>query len=52
MYLPLGRPLRHRLLRGDDASVRRGDGAIEILQDQAVDVICLRNRVIELLESR
>lgn len=38
------------LLRRDDASSPRGSGAIKMLQQQGVDVVWLRNRVIGLLE--
>ena len=40
------------LLPRDDASSPRGGGAIKMLQEQGVDVVWLRNRLIGLLESR
>lgn len=39
------------LLRSDDASSPRGGGATKLLQEQGIDVVRLRDRVIRLLES-
>jgi hypothetical protein len=40
------------LLREDAASSSRGSAAIKMLQEQGVDVDWLRNRAMELMESR
>jgi hypothetical protein len=40
------------LLPGDDSSSPPGDRAIKLLQEQGVDVAWLRNRLIDLLQSR